>query len=402
MTNIFSPKQLTAIFILLLLLSGMVVGTYFGFAVRFPGANDFYPRWRGAQLFWLEGVDPYSEEATEAIQRGMYGRLALPTEDQALFVYPFYVVFALLPLVGLSYAWVQAIWMVLLMVCLVAGTLLILQVLEWMPPLWITAVLLLWSLIFYSSARTILLGQFAGVVFVCLMGCLLLLKRGHDGWAGVLLALSTFKPQMVFLLIPALMIWGIGQRRWRFVTSFVGTMAGLAGLSFLLEPGWLLSFVDQVLAYPGYTVIGNPVQIVTTYVVPIGGTAVNLIIWLLLLAWMVWWWRLLGGTAVDSPHFLYIISITLVVTHLVAPETATTNYVALYLPLFWGLKWLAQQKLGNLWLILFLIGSFILMWILFFGSVKGDAESWLLFLPLPFGLLLMLLAGKEIFLKKNS
>lgn len=388
-----------ASFALIVMFVLMVVGTYFAFTSRVPGANDFYPRWRGAQLFWLDGVDPYSTTATEAIQQDMYGRLALPDEDQVLFVYPFYVVFPLLPLVSLPYGWVQAIWLVVLMFSLVAGTILCLQLLDWKPPLWLTAVTLLWSILYYSSARTIILGQFAGLVFVLLIGALFLLKKEQDIWAGALLALSTFKPQMVFLIIPMLLVWGGMQKRWRFVGGFVGWMVGLVGLSFLLEPRWLVSFAEQVFAYPGYTVVGNPVQIVTTVYWPWLGTAVDTAIRLLLLGWMLWTWRLLPKTKANSAQFLYIVAVTFVVTNLIVPETATTNYVMLYLPLLWGLQMLVQKRpFGNLWIALFYLLSFVGIWALFFTSVNVDAESSMMFLPLPFGLLAMLLFGRKAFL----
>ena len=386
---------------LLLLFVGMVVGTYFAYTVRFPGANDFYPRWRGAQLFWQEGIDPYSVEATEAIQTDMYGRLALPNEDQVLFVYPFYVAFPLLPLIGLPYAWVQAIWLVVLMFSLVAGTILCLQFLDWQPPLWLTAVTLLWAIVYYSSTRTIILGQFAGLVFVCLIGCLFLLKKKFDVSAGLLLALATFKPQMVFLIIPALLIWGIGQKRWRFVGGFLGWLTGLAGFSFILEPRWLIGFMGQVFAYSGYTVVGNPIQIVTTYYLPLPqdgavATAVDWAVRAILVIWLIYWWRVFPRTTIESSQFLYIVSITFVVTNLIVPETATTNYVMLYLPLLWGLHHIAKRwQWGHIGVAVFDIVSFFLIWAIFLLLIEGNAENPFMFLPLPFGLLGMLIFGKR-------
>lgn len=380
---------------LTVLFTVMVVGTYYGFVTQAPGANDFYPRWRGAQLFWRDGVDPYSQAATEAIQRGMYGRLAFPEEDQVLFVYPFYTVLLLLPLVWLPYGWVQAIWLVLIMFALVGGTLIILRLLAWRPPPWLLAATILWSLLYYSSARTIILGQFAGPIFLCLMGCLLLLKQERDIGAGVLLALTTFKPQMIFLLIPALMLWGMGQRRWRFVVSFVAAMGVLVGVSFLLLPGWLIGFFDQLTSYTSYTVEGDPMVILTEEFVPWLGPVVGWLLRGLLVGWLLWaWWRL-PNTAVSSPHFLMILSITLVVSNLVVNRTATTNYVVLYLPLFWGLMWLSGRQWGNTAVLIFYLLSFIGMWALFIGTLEGNAEHSWMFLPLPFGLAIWLLLARH-------
>jgi hypothetical protein len=377
----------------------MVVATYFLFVVHAPGANDFYPRWKGAQLFWQEGIDPYSTEATAAIQRGIYGRLAKPTEDQVLFVYPFYTVFLLLPLAWLPYGWVQAIWLVTLMASLVAGTVLCLRFLRWQPPLWLTTAIILWSLILYNGTRTIILGQFAGLIFLWLMGSLVALRRGKDVTAAVLLALTTIKPQMSFLLIPALLLWGIGQRRWRFVWAFVLSMGLLTGASFLLAPRWLFDFIDQVMAYPGYTVEGSPIYIITRIYWPQLGRVTEILLFVALVVWLLTqWWRL-PRLPIGSADFLYVLCVTLVVTNLVVSRTATTNYVVLYLPILWGIKLLALKwRWGGFAATGVLLILIVGMWLLFLNTISGSAESAVMFLPLPFGLLVLLLLAKRAFL----
>jgi len=375
----------------------MVVVTQALFTSRFPGANDFYPRWRGAQIFFLEGIDPYSDVATEAIQRGMYGRLALPDEDQVLFVYPFYTIFLLLPLVGLPYVWVQAIWLVTLQFALIAGVILSLRFLEWRTPTWLLSFTLLWTVIFYSSARTVILGQFAGLVFLWIAASLLALKHGQDVLAAVLLAFTTIKPQMSFLLIPALLLWGIGQRRWRFVGSFVAAMAILAGLSFLLLPRWLASFIEQVLYYPNYTEFGSPISILTTHYFPQVGRSAEALLSLMVMLYLFYEWRHLPKVTADSSKFLFIIALTLVVTNLVATRTGTTNYVMLYIPLLWGLKAAAANRpRGNYFVALFFVLSGIGTWVLFLATIDGNAENPIMFLPLPIGLFIMLLWGRNI------
>lgn len=356
------------------------------FVTDAPGANDLYPRWRGAQLFWQAGIDPYSAEASAAIQTGVYGRPALPDEDQVLFVYPFYTTFFMWPLTGLPYDWVQAIWMALVLVCLATAVILLLRLFDWRQPSWLLAVTLLWSVIFYHSARTILLGQFAGPVFLLAAASLLALKRGRDGWAGLFLALSTVKPQMVFLLIPALLWWTAGQRRWRFWRGFGGMMAGLTAVSFLLLPGWLAGFVRQVGYYPDYTVTGPPVWVITGYLFPQLGKPVEWMLSALLLGWMGWQWRHLPRLSLAAPRFWLIIGLTLIVTNSVILRTATTNYVVMYVPLILGLKWLGKRY-GRSWTAVFLLASIFGLWALFFATVKGDFEHPIMYLPLPAGLL---------------
>jgi hypothetical protein len=167
-----------------------VIATERLFTSLAPGANDFFPRWKGAQLFWREGIDPYSDMASEAIQEGIYGRLAYPDEDQLLFVYPFYTVILLLPLVVLpiAYSWIQAIWLVTVQFTLIGSVLLCLRLVDWRMPVWLLALTLVWSVVFYNSTRTIILGQFTALIFIWLVGALVALKAGRDGLAGFLLA----------------------------------------------------------------------------------------------------------------------------------------------------------------------------------------------------------------------
>lgn len=380
----------------LFLFAIMVWGTYAFFTSKVPGANDFYPRWRGAQLYWQDGVDPYSQEASEAIQQGIYGRLATPEEDQLLFVYPFYTTFLLWPLVNLDYAWVQAIWLVIVQFSIVGGVILGLRLVNWRVPLWLLAVLLLWSIIFYNSTRTIILGQFAGPIFFCTVGTLLALKHDRDTLAGFLLSWTTLKPQMSYLLIPALLIWAIGQRRWRFIAAFAVTMAVLAGLSFLFLPTWLTGFIDQVRYYPAYTITGSPLWVITGYYWPQLGKPVEWLLIALLLGYLLWQWRKLPGLAAVSTEFLVIISLTLIVTNMIIVRTATTNYIIMYLPLLLVLKWLSQRwRWGQLSTALLLILGAVGMWALFLGTIQGDLEHPITYLPLPFLLLFALIWGQQ-------
>ena len=392
-------RAFVMVFGAIVLFVGMVVATYYLFVVHAPGANDFYPRWKGAQLFWQEGIDPYSTEATEAIQRGIYGRLAEPTEDQVLFVYPFYTVFLLLPLAWLPYLWVQAIWLVTLMFALVAGTILCLRFIRWQPSLWLLTMIILWSVVLYNGTRTIILGQFAGLIFLWLIGSLVALQRRNDVTAAVLLSLTTIKPQMSFLIIPALLIWGVGQRRWRFLWGFVLSMGVLTGISFLLAPGWLFDFIAQVAAYPGYTVEGSPIYIVTRIYWPQLGRITEVLLFVSLVVWLlVHWWKL-PRLQIGSSEFLYVLCVTLIVTNLIVSRTATTNYVVLYLPILWGLKLVATSwKWGEFVAVGVLFLSTVGMWLLFLNTISGSAESAAMFLPLPFGLVLILMVARRPFL----
>ncbi|MFQ5612222.1 MAG: glycosyltransferase family 87 protein [Anaerolineae bacterium] len=391
------PQTFFAGLALLLLLALYVVALQVFFTTRFPGANDFYSRWRGAQVFWQEGLNPYSAEATLAIQEGIYGRPALPDEDPGPFAYPFYTVFLLIPLVPLTYSWASAVWLAVVQAALVGGTLLALRLYRWRQPPWLLALTLLWTLIFYHSARTILLGQFAGVVYFLLILCLWALQARREALAGLALALSTVKPQMAFLLIPALLLWAVFNRRWRFIAWAGGAMAVLLAVSFALQPTWLADFVGQLARYPSYTAIGSPVWVVTHYYLPQLDTPGELALSALAVGWMLYAWGrgLRPGHGPADGAFHWAIAVTLVVTNLVALRTATTNYVMMYPALFLGLKLWATGRGGRRWVAAFYALSFVAMWTLFLTTVVERFEHPVVYLPLPFGLAVLLILARS-------
>ncbi|MEL7234019.1 MAG: hypothetical protein AAGK74_05955, partial [Chloroflexota bacterium] len=139
--------------ILLAVLIANVVITHNQFTAPNPGMNDFLSRWEGARSFWVDGVSPYSDEASLNIQQMIYGRAAESGEDLGLFAYPMYTVFYVLPVVTLPYAWASAVWMVLLEVCLIAGLFLLLGTLRWQPGPLLLALLLAFSVLNYFAFR---------------------------------------------------------------------------------------------------------------------------------------------------------------------------------------------------------------------------------------------------------
>ena len=70
---------------------------------KYPGANDFYQRWRGAKAFWVEGRDPYGKDVARQVELDLYGTPYNP--DPALdeypgdFLYPFHTAIILAPLI---------------------------------------------------------------------------------------------------------------------------------------------------------------------------------------------------------------------------------------------------------------------------------------------------------------
>ena len=389
-------RRLILLFLVGLLLIGNVWATYAFFTSRYPGANDFASRWGGARAFWRDGLSPYSDEATQRIQLLIYGRPIRPDEEQEFdpgpFAYPFYTAFLLLPLVWMPYPAAEAVWLVVLEACLFVGVLLAVRLYNWRPPRWLFVCTVIWAFLFYPDARALLLGQFAVFVFAMVALSLWALDQRLDILAGSCLALSTVKPQMVFLLVMLLLWWATLDRRWRFVGGFLGTMALLLGASWLAEPGWMAGFVRQVAKYPSYTAIGSPIWILTHITFPVLGTWGEWGLSLAALGYLLVAWRAALRKRTKGTCD-WAMGLCLIVTNLVALRTATTNYVILLLPLVLAFRALQRERWGPWLIVLIEVVLLAGLWGLFLTTVVDKFEHTAVYLPLPFGLLVVWALG---------
>jgi hypothetical protein len=301
-----------------------------------------------------------------------------------------------MPLAFLPYAWAEAVWLVLLEFALVGSVIGSVRLAEWRASPLLLAVTLVWSILFYHSARAILLGQFAVAIFALTVVVLLALHARHDLIAGVLLALSTVKPQMVFLFVPLLLFWAVARKRWRLATGFAGAMVVLLGLSFMAVPSWMSDFVVEVLRYPGYTAIGSPVWVITRYFFPVLGVPGEIILSAVLLGWMGIAWLRLWRDETWSV-FLWTVSVTLVVTNLVALRTATTNYVVLFIPLLqvFAMMHTRWKRSGTWWIIGLEAVLLVGLWVLFLATLVNKYEHPIVYLPLPILLLAVFALGRR-------
>lgn len=380
------------------LLAGLLIGMLFAlesvavhafFTTRFPGISDFYSRWAGARALLLEGRDPYSIEVTTEIQ-AVIGVDPLRT-GKGGFAYPLYVLFLFWPLVYLPYDWVQAIWMVMLQWVTVATVAGLLRLERWRPSSVGLAGLFLGTLFLYPVARTIFLGQFTLHVTLFLVAALWALQRGRDGWAGVCLAATSIKPQMIVLVVPWLVLWAVGRRRWRLVGGLLagGMLLSLAALFFF--PRWPVSFLEDVLRYSRVAGGRNPLTVLIGLVWPGGPEAVCYgLAGLLLLAMLVAWRR---GWRDDGEFFIQATHWTITIGLLVLFQTGTTNHVMLLIPLF---AWLrrALKRWDRWWVVIGVIGLLVALWVLFLNTINGNWENPVMFLPLPL-LSLAVLVGIE-------
>jgi hypothetical protein len=374
--------------VLAVVLIAALANVNYRYAEQAPGGNDFLARWVPARAWIVEGTNPYDPAVSERSQRMIYGRPAdrQAGEDVAHFVYPLPAMIFFAPFAGFDFTMARALWMTLLELCLLGLAFIGIALAEWRPGRGMLACLVLFSVLWYHGFRAVIVGQFAPIEAILLTGALLCVQRRRDGLAGLLLALSLAKPQMAFLILPFLLLWGALARRWSLIVSTCAFSLALLGGSIAVMPDWPILWLRQVADYPSYTSIGSPLSI-------LGGSSrvsdwvTRILSGLLLVELVVEWVRV---RAKEGAWFRWTAALTLVITNLIAFRTATTNYVILIPVLVlllqtWADRWGRRGVvLGLSTLALLFVG----LWGLFLLTVEGNVESAAMYLPLPILLLL--------------
>jgi hypothetical protein len=155
---------------------------------------------------------------------------------------------------------------------------------------------------------------------------------------GILLAISTVKPQATVLLSLWLLFWSVSgwrSRKW-FAIAFVTTVCVLVGLSELLLPGWISQFLEGLRAYQRYT--GN-MSVITLY---FGKLAIGITVVLLVsLAFVAWKLR---HAPPNSPSFVFSFCLVLAAAIVTAPTLYPTGLVLLLPCVFFLIKYAARIR----------------------------------------------------------
>lgn len=297
--------------------------------------GDLYPRWVGTRELLLNGRNPYGPEVTHEIQMAFYGR---PIEqsydrsrfeiiDEQRFVYPLYVVFLLAPSVHWDFAQMQT-WAPVFFAAVTAISLwLWMKVLDWHPPWPAAAGMVMLVLSSPQMAQGLRLRQLGFFVAFLVALASWSVTRQRYAVAGVQLAISTIKPQMVMLVLLWFLVWSFGnwRRRWPLAASFGISLSLLAGGAEWLLPGWPRFFLDGLVAYAKYFPTTSPVRLILGNWI---GGAVSILAasGLVAFAWGV------RKTEADSPQFAYTLALFFVANTLLMPLLTPYNQVFLLLP----------------------------------------------------------------------
>lgn len=351
------PIDRKRVAVLLLLLAFVILDSVaiYQVWVREQGNGfDLYQRWHGARAMLFHGQNPYSPEMTREIQLGMYGRLAGEGEDQQAFAYPAYVAFVILFFVLLPFPVAVTLWLVSQQFWLLASVLLILRWLKCYVGTPMFVLIAMVAMLYRYSIIVLLIGQFSILILFLLAMALWAYGERRYLLAGACLALTTIKPQLIFLLIPVWLAWAIFEKRWTFLASFCSLMALFLILPWFFIGDWMASFFSGMQTYREYSSTFNPLE--RSFALLFSSPASGLLTALISMAALAYLLLMIrrGMKTSTKSSFHLVISAATLVTLLVSPETSVYNMVLILLPALFCLRYLhasqgATPKL--LWLV---------------------------------------------------
>jgi hypothetical protein len=254
----------------------------------------------------------------------------------------------------------------------------------WKPKLWLFGILLLFVLVSFPAFSLLINGNAIILVTLLLILSLLLIRDGKDEAAGILLAISTLKPQSVFLLLIFIFFWAIINRRYRIIGYFLGALIVLVGFSALLIPNWLVQYTLEVLRFPFYNLPLTISSVINDLGGSVGSRMSIVLSAILLLLLGVEWWK---GRNSRNKYFLWISLLTISVSQWIGIKSDPGNFILLYPTILFCLEMISGRwkKKANLVIITLLSIITLGIWILFLLVSKNNyqpIQSPLLSVPL--------------------
>jgi glycosyl transferase family 87 len=299
------------------------------------GMGDLYPRWIGTRELLLHRGNPYGPEVSQEIQTAFYGhplqqRYDGSSEilDEQRFVYPIYVVFLLAPTIHADFDQLQQ-WTPIVLGGLIAlSVLLWIRLLRWSLPWPAVIAIILLVLSSPQAALGLRLRQIGFFVVALTAFASWLVFRGRLLPAGILLAISTIKPQMVALCLLWFFIWSLGdwKKRRTLVIGFAVTLGVLITAGELLLPGWPYYFLEGLDAYRKYFPTTSPLRLL------LGDWFGGILSGLLVIALLIFAWSNRKVEA-ESSEFARTLALFFIASTLVLPLLTPYNHVLLLLPL---------------------------------------------------------------------
>jgi len=336
-------KRLALFFVAPLFLIALFLGNL-QFTRAQPGGTDFLYRWLPTRLVLFDGYkNPYSPQAEYQVELMHHGHARGENETPGIFAYPYYTMAVIFPFALISdFNFARAAWMTFAELAHVALIFLALRTLQFKPAVLLLSVLMSFSLLNADFTQALIDGNPSSAAALFAFLALYFISRKRDIWAGVFLALSTIKPQLVILFFVLIYLWAFFQKRWAIIYSSALALIFLLGASFILQPNWIFEFIKDLQTYPGVARPSAPAAILSYWMPAVWAQGIALVLTILSAVILFYVWR--NSFYKDFSALFLAACVTFTLMPLTGITSAKSNYIAM-LP---GLIFLlAQAKLNR-------------------------------------------------------
>jgi len=310
--------------------------------------NDFSDFWTAARVIMLR-ESPYdmSETSDYVIVQQSAGQLG------DAFHSPAFTTLVFLPLAWLPLPWAVVLWLTAMQVLLVASVALILGTFRPQPSRRYLFSCIVLALVFRYTFVSFMVGQKAALMLFLLVASVWAIRSGRNRLAGVLIAVSLIKPQVVFLASPVLLLgpppWRNQADRAAFRERLIGFCTALVilmAVTLALRPSWPIEWIGRAggdfLADPSidkampslrgamavFLSEGVPQYLLVAAAAPF-------------LLWLGWrWWTSDGKPYQES----FLLSLAIAGNLITAPYTREYDYVLLLFPAMLSLSLLSRLR----------------------------------------------------------
>jgi hypothetical protein len=339
----FTPNEIRLLgligFVTVIVIS-VLIGVNIGLSRSVRGGGEFYSAWNGARMFLFNHANPYNLDVAVQSQQLAYGQAASSGQNPYYLIVPFFLLPIYFPFALISDVLpalfpskfivdpsiVRGLWLMLNEAALAGTAFLILRLIEWTPRRLFLIAFFLISIFSFYSVSALLEGT--PVIFLCLLyfGILYALQNQQDELAGALMVLALFKWE-VGLLFLVLVTWRVyNEKRFRVFNGFGMLILILLLASFLINPGWVIPFLQSSSAdlHADYGFASAAILLRLwpafntqfLWIVPVG---------LMILLGFEW----VASRGRDFHHFIWTCCLTLAVTPLLGFRTETSNLMVL-------------------------------------------------------------------------
>jgi hypothetical protein len=357
--KLLSVEEIRLLLLLFVLFAGLLLLNIY-LARTLPGGEQFFLRWSGARAFLVERIEPYSVTIAERTQNIAYGRQALSYEYPYVLSDPFYIVLLYVPLALFSdFAIARGLWMLLSEIVIVGLMYSFIRSLEWEPPTWLYLSLMAFGLFGYYSLVALGSGTPAVILTFLAFAILYSFRSFSDELAGALLFLLAYQWEVSALFFLFVIVFVVGNRRWRVFTGFGMSLVIFLAVSFLAYPGWGLPYIKGVLSN-WQRVAGLNFGHFATVWFPNVRFSIGL--WATLLLGTVVFLEWLGSLDAHFRRLVWVVCLTLAATPLMGFAIFPSNHIVL-LPSFILIVMLVYERWTRqrVWYVLLVLLSVFLI-----------------------------------------